>query len=400
MLLLIFVRIIAPQLAINGSESVNITFNEEIGRLPLFREDNRVSIIDSDSTHLTEAILTLAPGGNASLESLRLDLSSLPQGMAPQTNYQSEQGLLIITGNYTTVEYESILSAVVYVSTNRNPDDRMRPIVSCRVRDTSNLLSNNVTMTMLISAYNDPPVIYLGGQSKLNYSITLPEAGSSRGLPVANSSVQIPFRDPDTSSIQFVQFVLELQNPSGNRTIDLDIESLNSPSGLLNQDQNMRNVYYLNGLGTASHPSYAAFLPEVVYVNANPSAVVSGTRVVRVTALDVDLVTSAGSRLRGLESQPSFTFIHVGEEPSSPTASTAPPSTVTEQQQTSTLTVTTITSDTAEDTTSVIFDRKLECPEELNVPLVPGSTLGLLVYNWTQTAVEEVHAGLPCPVVS
>ena len=410
------VATIAPQLTINGSESVTVTFEEEMGQLSLFSGGNRVSITDSDSMHLAEATLILEPGSDASLESLRLNSSALPQGVGPQSNYQSEQGLFTITGDYTAIEYESILSAVEYVSTNQNPDDTMRPIVTCRVRDTSNLWSNNLTITISIMAFNDPPVIYLGGPSQLNYSVTLPHMGST-GLPIANQEVKI--QDPDTTRIQSVQIVLELQTTNGDM-IDLSRESLHSPSGSLQQDSVNRNVY---NLFLMSHLAYVTTLPQVGYENRNPSAVVPGTRVVRVTALDNELVTNAGSRLPGIMSQPSFTFIHVGEEPPSLTTSadsteqqTLPTTTEIDTTSTSVLTDTTVNIGTTELTTALDptdsttattyatstsgHDQKLKCPEELNLPLIPGSTLGLLVYNWTQTPVEEDHVGQSCPVVS
>lgn len=393
---------------------MSVTFEEEKGQLLLFSEGNGVSITDSDSMHLSEATLVLEPGGDASLESLRLNMSVLPQGIVPQSNYQSEQGLLSITGDYTPAEYESILGAVEYVSTNQNPDDSstMRPVVTCRVRDIStNLWSNNLTITITIVAFNDPPVIYLGGPSQLNNSVTL-EMGSSVSQITTLGQVQV--QDPDTTSVQSIQLVLELETTNGD-LIDLDQESLFSPSQPLQQDQ---NVY---SLGTSSHLALGGILPQVGYRNDNPSATVSGTRMVRITAMDVELVTNAGSRLPGLVSQPSFTFIRVGDEPlalttpadSTTTEQQTPPITTTETNvqditttiSTSTSVLTDTTGDatestTAVDTTDTTITTVLACPEELNFPLIPGSTLGLLVYNWTQTSVEEDHKGQPCPKVS
>lgn len=435
--------IIAPRLTINGGESLNVTFEEERGQLPLFSGADMVSITDSDSTHLTEATLILEPGGDSSMESLLLNTSALPQGITvPQSNYQSEQGFLTITGDYTTVEYESILSAVNYISTNKNPDDTMTPIVTCRVRDASNLWSNNLTVIITIMAFNDPPMIYLGGPLQLNYSVTLPDTGSD-GLPITN---QVQFQDPDTTEIQSIQIVLELQTTNGDM-VDLNQESLISPIRLLQQDSMNRNVYNLDSLGTSSHSSFGVVLSQVGYRNLNPSAVAPGTRVVRVTAMDVEHVTSAGSRLPGIMSQPSFTFIHVGDEPLTPTTSAdsneqltqpttteieldttstsvlrdttnSPPLTTSadsnerqtqpttteiefETTSTSVLTVPTDSTTTTAYVTTTTTDHNpmLTCPEELNLPLISESTLGLVVYNWTQTPVEEDHLGQPCPMV-
>ena len=416
-----------------------------------------VSITDSDSTHLSETILMLEAGGDAALESLRLNMTALPEGVVPQSNYQSEQGLLSITGDYSLAEYESILSAVEYVSTNRNPDDtvQMRPIVICRVRDTSNFWSNNLTVTIAIVAFNDPPAVYLGGPTQLNNAVTYGTASSS--LQIATRT-QIHIDDPDTQSTIEVQIVLELETVNGD-PIDLAEESLFSPSPALQQ---VNSTVYVTQ--TLSNDLFPATISQVAYRNNNPSATIGGTRVVRVTAMDVELVTNGGSSFRGMTSQPSFTFILVGEEPLAPTTppdastttellqtppittsaptTTADASTTTELLQTPPITtsaptttadfsststtdqitttetnvqdITTTVAPVSTDTTGDVVEittavdhtidttvtTVLACPEELNIPLIPGSTLGLLVYNWTQTSVDNDHIGQPCPMVS
>ena len=371
---------VAPQLTTSGGESVSVTFEEEKGQVPLFSGGNTVSITDSDSNHLSEATLILVPGGDASMESLRLNRSALPQGIIPQSNYQSEQGLLSITGDYTLAEYESILSAVEYVSTNQNPDDtaQTRPIVTCRVRDTgTNVWSNNLTITITIVPFNDPPVIYLDGSSQLNNLLIF----STSQLQITTSN-QVVIHDPDTSSVQSIQIVLELETTRGN-PIDLSQESIYSPSPAL-QEVN-RTVYMSTTLTNGLLP---AVIAEVVYRNSDPSATINGTRVVRVTAVDDELVTNSGSSFPGMMSRPSFTFIRVGDEPPVLTTPADPTTTTTEQQkQTPPITTTE-------------WQTPLTCPEELNLPLISGSTLGLLVYNWTQTSVGEDHIGQPCPMVS
>ena len=382
---------------------MTVNFDEEKGQLLLFSGHSRVSITDSDSTHISEATLILEPDDDASLETLRLNASLLPEGVSsPQSNFQSEQGLLTITGDYTAADYESILSAVEYVNRNPNPDDTMRPTVTCRVRDASNLQSNNVTVSISIMAFNDPPTIYLGNPSQLNYSVTESGTGSFE-LPI---TTWVQFQDPDTTSLQSVQLELESRTTSGD-LLDGIRESLESATGALQEVST--NMYRLN-LGTSRHSIYAAILPQVNYrnTNGNPSAVLPGTRVVRITALDVELETNAGSRLPGVQSQPSFIFIHVGvEAPTTPSASiteqqTQPTTTEIDASGTTTTRTLGVTIDSTTTTSNAATEstEDLTCPEELNLPLIPGSTLGLLIYNWTQTPVEEDHIGQPCPVVS
>ncbi len=302
---------IAPQITINGSESVSVMFEEEKGQLLLFSGGNRVSITDRDSNHLSEAILILIPGGDASMESLRLNTSALPQGIvAPQSNDQSEQGLLSITGYYELAEYESILSAVQYVSTNQNPDDtmEMRPIVVCQVRDAgTERWSNNLTVAINIVAFNDPPVIYLGGESQLNNSLTLNFILASL---LITTRPQVHIQDPDTTRIQSIQIVLELETRNGD-PIDVSRESLSSPSPVLRE---VNSTVYTS-ITSISHGTLPGTLQQIGYRNSDPLATINGTRVVRITAMDEDLVTNSGSRFPGMMSQPSFTFIRVGEEP-------------------------------------------------------------------------------------
>ena len=451
----------APQITINGSESVSVVFEEEKGQLPLFSGGNRVSITDTDSGNLTEAILILTPGGSTSTESLRLNMAALPQGIAtPQSNYQSEQGILSITTDYELAEYESILSAIEYVSTNRNPDDTMqrRPIVICRVRDVTGQWSNNLTIAIDIVAFNDPPVIYLAGSSQLNNSLLF----ESSPLPIVERT-QVHIQDPDTTDLQSNGIRIELESETRNGDpIDLSRESLSSASPVLER-QGDTNVF--TSIASLSHGLIPSILATVQYSNSDPLATINGTRVVRITAVDVDLTTNSGSQFSGMMSQPSFVFIRIGDEPVAPTTPAvstttttttepqAPPITTTESE-TDVPDVTTMTSTSASimtdgttefttgvdptiDTTTTteplitttetdvmmmtstsasittngeteFIDPTIDttvttvlasCPEELNVPLVPGSTLGLFVYNWTQTSVGEDHIGQPCPLV-
>lgn len=411
---------IAPQITINGSESVSVMFEEEKGQVPLFSGGNRVSITDRDSNRLSEAILILTPSGSTSTESLRLNMSALPQGIAtPQSNYQSEQGILSITTDYELAEYKSILSAVEYVSTNRNPDDTIqrRPIVICRVRDVSEQWSNNLTIAINIVAFNDPPVIYLAGPSQLNNSLIF--SLGSMSLQIVDRNL-VHIQDPDTADInlQSIQIVLELETRNGD-PIDLGRESLFTVSPVL-QPQMDSDVY--TSISPISHGLLPSTLEQVQYRNSDPLSTINGTRVVRITAVDGDLTTNSGAQLPGMMSQPSFVFIRVGDEPVALTTPADSTTTITEQQappitttETNAPDIITMTSTSA----SIVTDGATEfvtaidptidttvttvlasCPEELNVPLIPGSTLGLLVYNWTQTSVEEDHIGQPCPMVS
>ena len=451
----------APQITINGSESVSVVFEEEKGLLPLFSGGNRVSITDTDSNHLSEATLMLTPGGSTSTESLHLNMSGLPQGITPQSNYQSEQGILSITTEYTLAEYESILSAVEYVSTNRNPDDTMqrRPIVIYRVQDVTEQWSNNLTITIDIVAFNDPPMIYLAGSSQLNSSLIF----ESSPLSIIDRT-QVHIQDPDTTDLQSIRIELESETRNGD-PIDLGRESLSSASPVLARQGS--TVY--TSIAPISHGLLASTLATVQYSNSDPLATINGTRLVRITAVDVDLTTTSGSQFPGMMSQPSFVFIRVGDEPVAPTTQVVSTTTTTEPQvppitttesETDVPDVTTMTSTSASIVTdgttefttgvdptidatttelqvppitttetdvmtmtsttsaSITTDGETEfitgvdptidttvtivpasCPEELNVPLVPGSTLGLLVYNWTQTSVGEGHIGQPCPMV-
>ena len=315
-LLLLLLLNIAPQITINGSESVSVVFEEEKGQLPLFSGGNEVSITDTDSDHLSEAILILTPGGSTSTESLRLNMATLQLGTAcaPQSNYQSEQGILSITTEYTFAEYESILSAVEYVSTNRNPDDTMqrRPIVICQVRDVSEQWSNILTIAIDIVAFNDPPVIYLAGLSQLNNSLIFNLESSPLSI-VERTPVLI--QDPDTTNLQSIRIELESETRNGD-PIDLGRESLSSASPVLAR-QGDTNVYM--SITSISHSLLAATLETVQYSNSDPLATINGTRVVRITAVDVDLTTTSGSQFPGMMSQPSFVFIRVGDEPVAPT---------------------------------------------------------------------------------
>ena len=306
-------NIIAPQITINGSESVSVVFEEEKGQLPLFSGGNRVSITDTDSNHLSEAILILTPGGSTSTESLRLNMAALPQGIAtPQSNYQSEQGILSITTDYELAEYESVLSAVEYVSTNSNPDDTMqrRPIVICQVQDVTGQWSNNLTIAINIVAFNDPPVIYLAGPSQFNNSLIF----ECSPLPIVERT-EVHVQDPDTTDLQSIRIELESETRNGD-TIDLSRESLSSASPVLAR-QGDTNVYM--SITSISHGLFSSALATVQYSNSNPLATINGTRVVRITAVDVDLITNSGSQFPGMMSQPSFVFIHIGDEPVAPT---------------------------------------------------------------------------------
>ena len=164
------------------------------------------------------------------------------------------------------------------------------------------MASEPVYISIEVEAFNDPPQLFLGGDSQKNYSTVLPRGANC--VPVVDHNARIV--DEDSEGIQSIE--ISFLDPS---SIDIESERLEENTfGVLVINSSMPTQYFIVRDENSGLEDYNAVLPEIQYCNdaENPR---EGTRIIRFQVLDKELLTNAGNVLLGAHSEPAFTFIDV-----------------------------------------------------------------------------------------
>ena len=142
----------APVIDLNGDDAgvdSVAAFVEDGGPVNLVTEVLTVS--DADNTELAEATVTITNLADGDAELLEVDVDGT--GVAQQ--YDSNQGVLTLTGPASLATFEAILETLAYDNNSQNPDSSER-IIEVRIDDET-AASGTATISVSVSAVNDPP---------------------------------------------------------------------------------------------------------------------------------------------------------------------------------------------------------------------------------------------------
>ena len=260
-----------PELDLNSAGpglGASVLYPEQLGRVRLI-QGTAQRITDPDSTTLTMATFTITARPDGAAESLRVDETAF--SVSVTWNFNTATGILTIQGTYSFIDWLSILRAVEYMNTNRNPDVSQARTVSVRIQDDGGAWSDAAaTVSITIQQYNDPPELYVGGPGVRNFQTQFIEDGNC--VPITSPDIQLV--DVDSDRIGNVQMQLSGSNVNPaleNITIlgDLPVNTFFIRS--------LQILYMV--LEASSAANYEAGLSRVVYCNSADEPAVGNRRV-------------------------------------------------------------------------------------------------------------------------
>ena len=131
------------------------TFSKDTG--PLAISDIDASLTDVDSADLTALTVTITNLLDAAAEMLTADTS----GTSITGFYDTDAGMLTLSGTDTVVNYQQVLRTVTYNNTSQNPNTATRKVTF--VADDGTSLSNTATTMLAVAESNKAPVADAGG---------------------------------------------------------------------------------------------------------------------------------------------------------------------------------------------------------------------------------------------
>ena len=161
-----------PTLDLNGSQAGNntqVTFSQGQPAIAIANATNIV-ITDPDNPNAESATITLTNPLNGSVESLSVN-GVLPTGITA-SSYNSNTGVLTLTGNAAISAYQTAIGQIIYNNT-ANPPNTTTRTVEVKVNDGTNN-SNTAASTITVIALNQPPVAVPDGPIFANNSIQFP----------------------------------------------------------------------------------------------------------------------------------------------------------------------------------------------------------------------------------
>src|SRR5439155_1463998 len=134
------------------------------------------TVSDVDSANMVSATATLTNHPDGSAEALSVTAASC--GSITIGSYNSSTGVLALTGSASKATYASCLQTLAYNNSSQDPSSTSRSI-EVKVNDGS-LDSVVATVTLSVTAVNDPPVVDLNGAgSGTGYTNTFTEDGGA-----------------------------------------------------------------------------------------------------------------------------------------------------------------------------------------------------------------------------
>jgi hypothetical protein len=230
--------------------------------------DPGVTASDADSTTFSGATVQIADNFSLSEDEL-----AFADQLGITGFYDSESGLLTLSGTASIADYETALSSVTYRNTSANPSTATRT-VQFRANDgeASNNISEPATRDVEVSLANELPVVTPSGG-------TTPYAGS----PVAVDS-EITVTDADDTNIESAKVEITDGFEAGDQLVFAD------QAGITGNYTAGTGVLVLSG--TASLADYETALRSIQYSNTGAGATVSKT--VSFTANDGDVDSLPG----------------------------------------------------------------------------------------------------------
>ncbi|NJR38003.1 MAG: hypothetical protein HC781_03070 [Leptolyngbyaceae cyanobacterium CSU_1_4] len=239
-----------------ATSTATLSYVEQAGALAI---DPGIFILDSDSTNLAGAIVTLG-GYVAGQDNL---LFANQNGITGSFN--STTGVLTLVGTATIVHYQAALRSIAYLNSSTNPVTANRS-VQFTVTDgaaTSNLAIRGIQITSV----NTPPVLTLPSQ-RLTFPRT---AGAIAITPTLVAS------DPDSLNLEGATLTLEGYVAGQDSLIFAD------QNGITGSFNAVTGTLFLTG--TATVALYQAALRSLIYSN-NSDNPVTTPRTIRVSLTD------------------------------------------------------------------------------------------------------------------
>ena len=270
-----------------------VDFLESAGEVNIL-SGGEVTIVDPDSTQLSQATITFTLRVDGEDELLRLDPDLGIE--VTSSNFTSLTGTLVIeyTADFNT--WLSILGSVQYINNEENPNDNILRQVSIVVQDDGEAISEPVFVEITLVAANNPPELYLGGPGIRNFALNFTEDGPC--LPLTAPDVEI--RDPDSSGVRLIRITI------GGANVNNAFESVETNA--------TRLISIGNGiliiLSSSSPEDYANVLASLVYCNAEDEPNEEGGRTVTFSVTDTGLTTASGRIISSMTSE-SSTFISI-----------------------------------------------------------------------------------------
>lgn len=195
----------------SGATGANFktTFTE--GGAPVLIADADATILDSDSANLSAVLVSLTNIQNPGEELL----TATTAGTNITSSYNTNSGLLRLTGKDTPADYAAVLRTVKYSNSSDNPGNTVRIIQVAAFNKEGNDdfgdMSNLAVSTVSISAVNDSPVLTVPTAQTITEDVPL-DLSSNHG-----NAIQVA--DPDAGTIQITlgatNGTLSLQSTSG-----------------------------------------------------------------------------------------------------------------------------------------------------------------------------------------
>ena len=296
-----------PELDLNTADpstlNTQVEFDESKGFVNLI--GNNLSIEDSDSDMLSQAIVSFILRPDGLRETLRID--PLFSDMITSSSFNSTLGVLIITHTADFSTWLSILKVIQYVNDEQDPSASMRQLAVV-VQDDGGALSDSVFVHVSITLENDPPQLFLGGPGMTEYTVIFTEDGPC--VPLVSSDVVII--EPDSAGILFLQIRL-----AGN--VGTATESIMFNGNLLSGTM----IFPLQGGGlfivvTPDTPAaYAEVLRNIIYCNTADEPDETGVRQVDYFIVDNGLAVENGNPITSQSSTSVSTvsILRVNDQP-------------------------------------------------------------------------------------
>ncbi len=255
--------------------------------------DSDVSIVTDGSINLESVTVQLSNILDGSKENLSIDTitNPLPGDIKITTDYENGIGIIELSGDGTTTQYEQALQYIVYNNISLSPDETSR-IINVVVND-GYLESLTATTTIQVTATNSAPAI-AGPLTELLYN---------EGDGSVSVLSYIDITDADDTNIESA--VIELTNrPDGSNEAIHSTHEGNTVNGItVSTYSSATGQITLTGSATLSE--YEAVIASLTYENTGLTD--GTTRVFQITVNDGDDDSNVYSRNIEINRAPSIT---------------------------------------------------------------------------------------------
>ncbi|MFW6153899.1 MAG: beta strand repeat-containing protein, partial [Planctomycetota bacterium] len=249
--------------AVNDAPSVDLDPDNSGGNQPDYTSswtegDAPVAIVDAADAAVTDvdsanlASITVTITNFVSGDTLDADTS----GTTIAKSYDSNTGVLTLTGNVATADYQTVLRTLTYTSGSEDPTDTARTITIVANDGADD--STPVTATVGITAVNDVPVVNLDADNSGGAS---PDFTSSYTENAAAISIvdDATIADPDNTTL--ASLIVTITNFVSGDVLNADVsgtsisKSYNSGTGVLSLTGADTVANYQTVLGTLTFAS-------------------------------------------------------------------------------------------------------------------------------------------------